>query len=333
MTGGPAEYTAPISTRPTIIDVARMAGVAVGTASNALNGKGRVSSETRSRVIQAAETLRFRPHRSARGLPTARTMAIGVRFSHDGIVPAGHFFVDLLAGAAETAAEHGYGLQIVPPGLSTAGMVDGLVVVDPLRAADAQVEPGAEPIPIVTIGRAGGRASSAIPWVDVDHRAAATALLDHLEMNAAPGPAWMVSLPRRYPFIRDLEAAFIAWTRTTEHEAHIIRVPDDPEPAVAAVRDEINGGATPPSLLLAALDRQAVGAQAALRGREVPIGCASDSDLLGVLDPPITALALDGREHGRRAVAMVLEWLQDDAPPASHQLPARLILRPTAAVA
>ena len=40
--------------RPTIIDVATEAGVSRTTASDALNGRGRVGEETRGRVVAAA---------------------------------------------------------------------------------------------------------------------------------------------------------------------------------------------------------------------------------------------------------------------------------------
>ena len=43
----------------TIIDVARMAGVSQGTASNVLNGKGNVSSEKIKAVEEAAKKLGY----------------------------------------------------------------------------------------------------------------------------------------------------------------------------------------------------------------------------------------------------------------------------------
>src|SRR5690554_2172493 len=52
----------------TIRDVAAAAGVSVGTASKALNGRGKLRAETRARVAGAAEQLGFRPNTLARGL-------------------------------------------------------------------------------------------------------------------------------------------------------------------------------------------------------------------------------------------------------------------------
>jgi LacI family transcriptional regulator len=64
--------------RPTIRDVARAAGVSVGTASKALNGKGRLRPETRARVIREAELLEFRPNDLIKSLIRGRSYTVGL---------------------------------------------------------------------------------------------------------------------------------------------------------------------------------------------------------------------------------------------------------------
>jgi LacI family transcriptional regulator len=64
--------------RVTIRDVAGHAGVSIGTASKALNGKGKLRAETRNRVILAAEQLMFTPNPLARGLLGGRTSTVGL---------------------------------------------------------------------------------------------------------------------------------------------------------------------------------------------------------------------------------------------------------------
>ncbi len=61
----------------TLIEVAERAGVSLTTASKAINGKNRVSEETRARVIAAAKELSFTPSPIARGLTTGRTSTVG----------------------------------------------------------------------------------------------------------------------------------------------------------------------------------------------------------------------------------------------------------------
>ena len=63
---------------PTVTDVAALAGVSVGTASKALNGRGQLRDETRERVLAAAEQLGFQPNALARGLLTGRTYTVGM---------------------------------------------------------------------------------------------------------------------------------------------------------------------------------------------------------------------------------------------------------------
>ena len=58
--------------RPTIIDVAKLAGVSTATVSNVLNGTARVASPTRAKVEDAVDQLGFVPNVLARTLIQAR---------------------------------------------------------------------------------------------------------------------------------------------------------------------------------------------------------------------------------------------------------------------
>ncbi|PWF46098.1 LacI family DNA-binding transcriptional regulator [Massilia glaciei] len=62
----------------TIKDVARLAGVGLGTASRVVSGKGSVSPATLERVKRAIEELDFRPSHAARSLLSGSSRMIGV---------------------------------------------------------------------------------------------------------------------------------------------------------------------------------------------------------------------------------------------------------------
>ncbi len=62
----------------TIKDVARLAGVGLGTASRVVSGKGSVSLRTQERVRKAIAELDFRPSHAARSLLSGSTQMIGV---------------------------------------------------------------------------------------------------------------------------------------------------------------------------------------------------------------------------------------------------------------
>lgn len=72
---------------PTVVDVARVAGVSRQTVSNVLNSPDIVRPATRERVRTAIDSLGYHPHASARRLRTHKSSTIGIRLDpmHDGI--------------------------------------------------------------------------------------------------------------------------------------------------------------------------------------------------------------------------------------------------------
>ena len=66
------------ASRATLRDVARLAGVSIGAASKAMNAGGRLSAETRAKVLNAAKTLDYRPNDLAQSLHRARSMTVGI---------------------------------------------------------------------------------------------------------------------------------------------------------------------------------------------------------------------------------------------------------------
>ncbi|MEV0195667.1 LacI family DNA-binding transcriptional regulator [Nonomuraea sp. NPDC050691] len=81
----------------TIREVAAAAGVSIGTASKALNGRGKLREETRARVTAAAERLGFRPNPLAQGLLQGRTYTVGL-VTGDSF---GRFSIPVMLGAED----------------------------------------------------------------------------------------------------------------------------------------------------------------------------------------------------------------------------------------
>lgn len=74
----PDAVARPAQRRAGIADVAALAGVSLGTASKALNGRGTLREETRARVRAAADQLGFTPSAVARSLLSGRTFTVGI---------------------------------------------------------------------------------------------------------------------------------------------------------------------------------------------------------------------------------------------------------------
>ncbi|NGQ95856.1 LacI family transcriptional regulator [Brevibacillus sp. SYP-B805] len=90
--------------RPTIKEIAKLAGVTPATVSMVINDSGRVGEETRKKVKKIAEELGYRPNVIAQGLVTQRLKLIGM------IVPSFHddFSHDVFLGIEEYAKRLGY---------------------------------------------------------------------------------------------------------------------------------------------------------------------------------------------------------------------------------
>jgi LacI family transcriptional regulator len=88
---------------PTIRDVARLAGVSIGTASKALNANGRLKQETRDKVQAVARAIGYRPNDMAQSLHRTRSMTVGI-ISTDSF---GRFTLPILQALEEQFADEG----------------------------------------------------------------------------------------------------------------------------------------------------------------------------------------------------------------------------------
>ncbi len=91
---------------PTIRDVARIAGVSIGTASKALNQGGRLRQETRDRVTEVARQIGYRPNDMAQSLHRLRSMTVGI-ISTDSF---GRFTLPILQALEEQFADRRIGI-------------------------------------------------------------------------------------------------------------------------------------------------------------------------------------------------------------------------------
>jgi LacI family transcriptional regulator len=90
----------------TIYDVARKAGVGIGTVSRAINDHPQISPQTKAKVLLAITELQYQPHALAQGLARKKTNMIAI------IVPffTGYFFIELLRGVQQEISKHNYDL-------------------------------------------------------------------------------------------------------------------------------------------------------------------------------------------------------------------------------
>lgn len=94
--------------RVTIKDVAKEAGVSIGTVSNALNGGRYISPDTKKRVLDAVEKLKYIPNLNGRYLKSGASQTIGF-FTN---TVAGAYCCTLLEAISRQCDRRGYHLNI-----------------------------------------------------------------------------------------------------------------------------------------------------------------------------------------------------------------------------
>lgn len=96
----------------TIRDVAKLAGVAVSTASLALNNKKRVSEVTRKKVIEAARKLNYHPSSIARRFALNKTHTVALCAFISRKHPLGGFYMPIIQGIIDVVNTNGYSFQL-----------------------------------------------------------------------------------------------------------------------------------------------------------------------------------------------------------------------------
>jgi DNA-binding LacI/PurR family transcriptional regulator len=92
----------------TIYDVARYAGVGIGTVSRAMNNSPRIKPETKARIQKAIRELKYRPHALARGLALQKTGLVAILLP----VFTGYFYIELLKAIQQEISQHDYDLVL-----------------------------------------------------------------------------------------------------------------------------------------------------------------------------------------------------------------------------
>jgi DNA-binding LacI/PurR family transcriptional regulator len=331
--------TGPGPTRrgPTIVDVARRAGVSKGAVSFALNDRPGVAPETRDRILAAARELGWQPSTRARALSRSRAFAVGLVMRRaPELLGADPWFPQFLAGVESTLAERGSALVLQVVGdddeaeassyrrLAGQGRVDGVFLNDMLvddHRFDLLAGLG---LPAVAVGRPVGPCP--FPIVTVDDRQGVAATVEHLldlghrRIAFVGGTTGYVhSLSRRTAWRQVLAAAGIAPGPEL--------VADFTGPGGAAATGALLELAGPPTAIVYANDVMAIAGMGVAIGRglavpgDLSVVGFDDVPLAAHVAPALTTVRQDALAWGR-AAAEVLLAVSEGRPAADVELPA-----------
>ncbi|MEO7578423.1 MAG: LacI family DNA-binding transcriptional regulator [Massilia sp.] len=170
---------------PSMIDVARLAGVSPMTVSRVMNGKSTVRASTRKKVADAVAALNYAPNQEARSLAGSKPIRVGFLYSK----PSGAYLAEFLLGLLSQASLNNVQLfveecEVGEPAIAQTrrlidNQLDGMILPPPLCdiAQIIDLIAGAG-MPLVVV--ACGQPDSRVNAVSIDDREAAYQMTRHL---------------------------------------------------------------------------------------------------------------------------------------------------------
>jgi LacI family transcriptional regulator len=309
--------------RPTIAQIAQIAGVSVPTVSKVLNGRTDVAVPTRERVEQVIEEYGFVRNRAARALRKGKTGMV------DLILPRldDEYYLPILEGVAQVLREAGIRLVLTSTNYQSEEEVqwidtvtdhssDGILVVLPSEEAIEHLERSG--LPYVLIHNQGGLLST-VPSVRITSWEGGFVATSHL-INLGH---------RRIAYIGKTASARDAIERIAGYRAALneANIPVDPQLQCDGNFTEADGYtatktllklADPPTAIFAGNDRQAAGVYKALH--ELGMAVPNDMSIIGfdnlsyteLMNPPLTTVHAPRLELGRTATTMLLRLINEE---------------------
>ena len=323
-----------------IKEVARIAGVSLGTVSNVLNRPEKVSPATRTRVEAVIDRLGFVPNSTAAELRRGHGRLIGL------VVPdiTNPFFGEVARGAVDVAFAAGYVVVLCNSDGDAVRESRYLEVLEEQRAAGVLFNPvGKVPSRIERLRERGGRvvfvdravAAQEYCSASVDDVHGGQLAIEHL-LGCGASKLVMINGPRslrqcadrRRGARRAVKSAGLPETALTEVVSDVMSIAGGVEAATRALKLRPDLDA-----LFCANDLLAIGAIRVLQGaRDVPrdvsvigyddIAIAADSTV------PLTSVAQPKYELGRAAGELLLHEIRD----GEHHRHERILFQPEVTV-
>jgi len=327
----------------TIYDIAKAVGVTKTTVANALAGKSNVSDATRSRILQTAQEMGYRPNAIARSLVQRKTFTLAL------VMPtiANPFYPEIAEALQDIAQQQGYQTIFCNThhdfSLGRGQLeqlanrrIDGCVIMgSSMDIADIMTH-FQQGLPIVLCDWQEDEAPLGIPQVSVDFCRAGELAAQHLLDLGHQRLAVIVDQPQ--------QALRLEGFRTALQHAGIplscemIELGNSSLQSGYKAAKKLINHPTPPTAIFATTDWMAMGAIEAIldAGMRVP----QDISVIGLDDivvsahmrPPLTTIAVPKSQLAQEATALLLSQInKDDAIPISRLVEPYLVARQSTA--
>ncbi|MEV6845833.1 LacI family DNA-binding transcriptional regulator [Actinoplanes sp. NPDC051411] len=317
--------------RPTVYDVARVAGVSIKTVSRVVNQSPGVSAKTRRLVLDAVQDLGYVVNAAARSLVTGSSTTIGVIV--DSI--ADPFFASLVSVVEVDAMAAGFSTQVASTWRDplrereqvlrmARENVRGLLVA-PTTGDHDYFTAALGDIPAVLVDR--GWPGSGLDLVGVDDRGDTRAAIEHLLAYGHRRIAFLGDYSELPTTLHRREGYSDAMTKAGAPEI-VLSALKDSETAVAGLL----GREDPPTAIFSSNARTSLGVVRALhragRGADVALISFGDFELSDTLRPGVTVVDHDPARIATVAVDRLLTRIRGTPlTPAEVLLPTELVQR------
>ncbi|MGQ0712894.1 MAG: LacI family DNA-binding transcriptional regulator [Gemmatimonadaceae bacterium] len=320
--------------------MARAARVSVATVSRALNDSGPVRDETRRRVREAAQHLRFTPHGGARSLITSRTNTLGV------LLPDlyGEFFSEIIRGIDREAQRAGYQLllssarnardEVHVAFRAMYGRVDGLILMAPDGELAELFAHRRDGTPIVFINSPVSSGDARL--LTIDNHGGAYQMVRHMLERGRERIAIIRGAERNHDAAERLRGYRDALEESGVRRDARWEVPGDfTEAAGYRAARAVLKLRPRPSAIFAANDAMAIGALSALREAgvvvpdEMAVAGFDDIPMARYVSPPLSSVHVPIAQLGERAMDLLLGTIADPGNGAARRvvLPTTLVIR------
>ena len=314
------------SALPTIVDVARAAGVSKGLVSFAFNNRPGVADETRDRILRIADELGWRPSLPARTLSTRTSFAMGLVIRRDPtVLTSDSFFPAFVAGVQSVLSTQSRALVLAVVddaaaeeaayrSLAQERRVDGIFLTD-LRRGDARLALLDQlHMPAVTLGRPDEE--SPFPAVNMDDTTGIEQAVHHLAELGHTRIAHVAGDPELLHGRRRREAFEDAMTAHGLLYRSLVDTDFSPAAGAAATRTLLRRRPRPTAILYAC-DPMAMAGLKVLREHAVDVPSQMSiigydgSEIARYLHPALTTVEADPAHWGRAAAQTLLTAIAD----------------------
>ncbi|AWB45778.1 LacI family transcriptional regulator [Paenibacillus sp. CAA11] len=321
----------------TIKDVAKLAGVALSTASYALNGDSKVSAKTREKVLEAARQLNYRKNGFAMDLKRSRTNTIALILTD----LSGPYYSELIRSVQDVALAHGYDLIACSSmgGQDSTAVkflrekrVDAAIVLAHNITNDILYESASQRFPIVVMDREISSEGLINVLVDGEQGGytATRHLIDcgHKSIAYISGPSNSYDNSLRHQgYLRAMKEAGLEEKAKWRLNGSFIREGGYKATKMMMMQGEL------PSAVFYGNDEMAIGGMMALQegGLSVPEDISvigfDDIQLAEYLNPPLTTIHQPMHELGSLAGHLLFQMLDGDEVNDTYKLMIKLISR------